>query len=518
MRKLKMIREWSIIVLLIGVILVLALPLIFGAGYTYPAADDFIFENGSTEWASMGGPVRGRLLAAWNYYMTWEGRYISNLLLFTIVPFTRFGLNGFRIIMVMLSLFFVLSLFFMVNGIIDFSQPLDDADNRRSRQNKKLLFYAALLFAAVGVPGTWIGREIFYWYTAAVGYLLGINSLFLSIGCFFLANCHGKTEKRYYICSVLFGFIAAGTCPQVASFVCSWHLIALFVVIFSSGDGRRQLHLWNICPFIVSFFGTIINAASPGSLRRNRITMDEEGIRYGLIDAVKDTFACQKDELGQIMGDPIFIVLMAVLFLVCICLGMREDKKTKPVTWVGALLITGSVLASQFLCIFPVVLGYHGQGLYNERTKYTAELEIRFSLIFAIIYVAQYVSQTLSKKIKCNKTFYLVATLCSAFICIAGVGTFLNNYTEETGYGYSFELIRELSNGTVQDVFSLRREVLNAFEAAEDRTDVYLQMPSLPFTRVTYSQGISNDPGVQTNGSVASMFHLNTAAVEYGTP
>lgn len=140
MRKLKMIREWSIIVLLIGVILVLALPLIFGAGYTYPAADDFIFENGSTEWASMGGPVRGRLLAAWNYYMTWEGRYISNLLLFTIVPFTRFGLNGFRIIMVMLSLFFVLSLFFMVNGIIDFSQPLDDADNRRSRQNKSCFF------------------------------------------------------------------------------------------------------------------------------------------------------------------------------------------------------------------------------------------------------------------------------------------------------------------------------------------------------------------------------------------
>ena len=65
---------------------------------------------------------------------------------------------------------------------------------------------------------------------------------------------------------------------------CACYLRPLFVVIFSSGDGRRQLHLWNICPFIVSFFGTIINAASPGSLRRNRITMDEEGIRYGLIN------------------------------------------------------------------------------------------------------------------------------------------------------------------------------------------------------------------------------------------
>lgn len=513
MRNKKIIGGWSITVLLIGVILLLAVPLLVGAGYTYPAADDFIFENGSTEWANMIGPIRGRLLAAWNYYMTWEGRYLSNLLLFTILPFTRLGLNGFRIIMVMLSLLFVLSLFFMVNGIISFSQPLEDADDRISKRNKKLFLYAVLLFAALGLPGSWIGKEIFYWYTGAIGYLIGIISLFLSLGCFFLANCSGKM-RGYHICAALFGFLASGSCPQVASFVCSWHLIALLVVILSAECGRKQLHFWNICPFLVSFFGAVINAASPGSLRRSQVTMDE-GINYGLIDAIKDTFVCQKDELGQILRDPFFIALVVILFLVCMCFEVGVDKKKKPVTWIGVLFMVCSVFASQFLCVFPVVLGYHGEGLYNDRTKYTAEFEIRFSLIFAAIYVAQYVSQMLSKREKHNRTFCLAGIMCGVFICAAGF-LFLNNHTEETGYGYSFELIRELSSGTVQEVFSLRKEVLDAFEAAEEGTDVYLQISSLPSTRVTYSQGISTNPEEQTNQAVASMFHLNSAAVEYG--
>lgn len=512
--KRKKIGEWFITVLLIGVILLLAVPLLFGAGYTYPAADDFFFENASTEWANMYGTVRGRLLAAWNYYMTWEGRYTSNLLLFTILPFTRFGLTGFRIIMVMLSLFFVLSLFFMVNGIISFSYRREDADNKRGKRNKKLLLYAVLLFAALGLPGSWIGREIFYWYTGAVGYLVGISSLFLSIGCFLLANCREKIRRRYYICSVLFGFLASGSCPQVASFVCSWHLIALLAVILSEEFGRSQLHFWNICPFFVSLYGAIINAASPGSLRRSRITMSE-GIHYGVIDAIKDTFICQKNELGKILCDPIFIVLAIILFLGCICLEGRTAKKGGSVTWNGTLLMVCCVLASQFLCIFPVILGYHGKGLYNERTKYTAEFEIRFSFILAVICVARYVSRILSEKRKLNRTFCLAGTMCGVFICTAGFLS-LNNHMENIGCGYSFELLREFSSGTVQEVFYLRKEVLDALGTAEDEADVYLHMPPLPPTRVTYSQGITTVPEDQTNRAVASMFHLNTVAVEYG--
>lgn len=514
MCKRKIIREWGITVLLSCIILLLTVPLLLGAAYTYPAADDFIIENGSIEWANAMGSVRGHFLAAWNYYMTWEGRYASNLLLFTILPYTRFGLNGFRFVMVMLSAFFELSLFFMVNGMVSFLQPSEYAETRHSRRNEKLFLYVVLLFAALGLPGTWIGREIFYWYMAAMGYLIGINSLFLSIGCFFLANCRLK-KRVYYISSVLFGFIAAGTCPQVASFVCSWQVIALLVVILSAKPYRSQIHFWNILPFLVSFFGAVINAASPGSLRRSRLTMEGEGINYGLLDAVKDTFIWHKKELGQILRDPIFIALAITLFLVCICFGEKMMKKERPVNWFSALIMVCSVAVSQYLCIFPVVLGYHGGGLYNERTKYTADFEIRFSLIFAIIYVALYISRMLPEKVKHNRFFRPVGIMCGVFLNLASF-LFLNNSTEETGYGYSFELIQEFANGTVQEVFSLRKGVLDALESAEDGADIRLQMPPLPPTRVTYSQGIADVPEGQTNQAVASIFHLNSVAVEYG--
>lgn len=264
------------------------------------------------------------------------------------------------------------------------------------------------------------------------------------------------------------------------------------------------------------FFGAVINAASPGSMRRSRITMEEEGISYGLTEAVKDTFVCLKEELGEIFRDPVFIVLAVTLFLVCTCLGESAIKKERSVNWIGAFIMVCGVLASQFLCVFPVVLGYHGEGLYNERTKYVADFEIRFSLIFAIVYVAQCVSQVLLEKGKRNRLYCLTSIICGAFICTAGFLFQSDSAKENVGGGYSFELIQEFANGTVQEVFSLRKAVLDALESADDGTDVRLQMPLIPASRVTYSQGIADDPGVQTNQAVASMFHLNTVAVEYG--
>ena len=115
------IMMWVITGMLMGVVLFLAVPLLIGAGYTYPSADDFIIENGSLDLSKYVGPVKGPLYAALNYYKNWQGAYTANLLLFTIMPFTRSGLNGFRILMVLLSLSFLFSLYFWVDSVIDFS-------------------------------------------------------------------------------------------------------------------------------------------------------------------------------------------------------------------------------------------------------------------------------------------------------------------------------------------------------------------------------------------------------------
>ncbi len=504
-------RAWVITVLLMGVILILAVPLLYGAGYTYPAADDFIAENGSLYLSSIVGPVRGPLYAAWNYFMDWQGAYTTNILLFTIMPFSRFGLNGFRAVMVMISLIFLVSLYFMVNAVINSAQISESESDRHSQQNRKLFLYAVLLFAMLGLPGTWIGKGVFYWYTAALGYLVGIGSLFLSIGCVLEAKVQGK--KGYYIGSMLFGFLASGASPQVASFVCSWHLLIILTVLLSAEPEAKRIQLWDICPFLISFCGALINVAAPGSIKRSQSTMGD--VHYGVLDAIKDTLMVQKEEFSRIWQDPLFITLAVILVLGGICFEVRGGRSKRPLTWIGVLLVAGGVLMSNFLCIFPVVLGYHGGGLASDRTQYVAELEIRFSLLFGLLYIAQYILQILSEKGRRNKSLYLTGTVCSLCVC-AGSFLLLKDQPEEILSGFSIELFREISDGTVQEVFGLRREVLDALEAAEDGTDVYLQLPELPPTKVTYSQGITTEADCQTNKDVAALFHLNSVVVEYG--
>ena len=161
MDKRKKAGEWIITVLTVCAVLMLAVPLLIGAGYTYSAADDFIVESGSAYLSESVGPVRGPLYAAWNYFMDWQGAYTTNLFLFTIMPFSRFGLDGFRAGMVILSLFFLCSLYFMVNAVINYSDGPVLQSDRHCCWNKKLFLYAVLLFATLGLPGTWGEKNCF---------------------------------------------------------------------------------------------------------------------------------------------------------------------------------------------------------------------------------------------------------------------------------------------------------------------------------------------------------------------
>lgn len=345
-------------------------------------------------------------------------------------------------------------------------------------------------------------------------YLIGISCLFAALGCLFLAH-GGAKKKSLYVCSALLGFLACGANPEVASFVCSWFLLVLLVFFLSAGtEQEKGPGLWDAFPFFLSLCGALINVFSPGCMERNRSTMGD--VSYGAADAVIDTLSVWGEEMRQIWHDPLFLTLAVVVFLGCLCFEVRVAREGCLRTPIGVLLVACGVLCSNFLCIFPVVLGYHGEGLSNDRTKYVADLEIRFSLLFVLMYLAQYVLRMLSKQGEERKRAVCLAGIsCGFLVCACGF-LFLNDRPEELFSGYSFELMKELSNGTVQEVFHLRKEVLETLEAAEDGTDVCLKMPEMPPSRVTYPQGINVDPDYLVNAAVAPLFHLNSVSVEYG--
>ena len=123
-------REWDVMdkkkighaviyTLLVICILAVVMPIIIGAGYTYPCEDDFSFEMGGKVHDSFLGALKG----AYGYYMTWQGTYLSNVLWYLVRPYDRGGMLGFRLVMLTLSVLLVLAIYFMVKTLI--SKRLD---------------------------------------------------------------------------------------------------------------------------------------------------------------------------------------------------------------------------------------------------------------------------------------------------------------------------------------------------------------------------------------------------------
>lgn len=90
-------KQYNLIlyVLLIISILTVVMPIIIGAGYTYPCEDDFSFELGGKTMAAAYGNLSGALHGAYGYYTSWQGTYLANFLWHLIRPYDRGGLSFF---------------------------------------------------------------------------------------------------------------------------------------------------------------------------------------------------------------------------------------------------------------------------------------------------------------------------------------------------------------------------------------------------------------------------------------
>lgn len=77
--------------LLIGAIMAIVMPMLIGAGYTYPCEDDFSWEGAGKEYAVLYGDFFGALVGTYRYYVMWQGTYLANFLWFFWRPYDRGG-------------------------------------------------------------------------------------------------------------------------------------------------------------------------------------------------------------------------------------------------------------------------------------------------------------------------------------------------------------------------------------------------------------------------------------------
>lgn len=473
-------------ILLAIAILAVVMPVIIGAGYTYPCEDDFSYEAGGRKYASAYGNVLGALVAAYDYYVSWQGTYVPNFLLFFVRAYDRWGMIGLHVIMVTVVLLFVLAIFLLVKTLI------------KDRLSMLILALAAYVIAFnTSFPGR--EKEFFYWYTGSLTYALEFSFSCITLALALRLKDEENRKRIYYlaIISSITGFLASGGTLEVTSFNCSW-LLLMLILCYKEIPKKKVM----VVPFGVSFAGALINACAKGNFVRSNITMGE--LHYGITDALKDTFLCWENEWNTIFENKLLIVLFFVVFIVC--LVCKTEIFKKGISTGKMLLLIPASFAIQYFTAFPVVLGYHGSALIYGRTTYTYELLTKLMILFVIISFAQWLREHI-------KLTIFVPVGAAALIIMFVIAN--NNIFNDVSDGFSYNAAKELKDGTIQELYEFRLEVLTLMEQSEKNTDVYLKVPNVPSSVVMYGMGITSDPQGTCNKAAAGYFELNSLAVEY---
>ncbi len=484
-------REWDtmdkkkvcrivIYTLLIIGILVIVLPIIIGAGHTYPCEDDFSFEMGGKTHSGLLGALKG----AYGYYMTWQGTYLSNVIWYLVRPYDRGGMVGFRLVMLALSILLVVAIYVMVRAL---------AKEQMSALALSLVTY----LIAFNTSRMGLEKEFLYWYTGATNYALEF-----ALACITLALTmrlkSEKDKKRGYILAAVgsaIGFLASGGSLEVTSFHCAW-LLLMLIMCYEEIPKKKIVML----PFGASFVGALLNACAPGNFARSDAT---GGVDYGLTDAFKDTLACWRREWKVIFDNKFFVMLLVVAFI--ICLLCKTQIFSKGISTIKMLLLLPATFLIQYFTAFPVVFGYHSSELQYSRTFYTYELLAKLMLLFFVICFAQWWREHIKLSVLVPSGVALVMLV----MIIAN-----HNIVEPVKQGFSYNVAKELHEGRIQELCTFRWKVLSCLERCEKGTDVYLKVPGVPGSKVMYGMGLTAEPSV-CNSHAATYYGFNSLIVEY---
>lgn len=475
----------AVYIILIVAILAILIPVIISTGYTYPCEDDFGYEADGKIYANRYGSFLGALVGSYEYYMGWQETYVPNFLLYFIRAYDRWNIIGFHLVMIIVLLLFIWAVFLLVKTL--------------ARDKISMLILALTTYIII-FNSSKIGleKEFFYWYTGALTYQLAF-----ALSCITLALAlrlkNEENKKRLYflmVTSIITGFLASGGTLEVASFNCSWLLLEL-VLCYKEISPKKII----ATPFISSFIGALINACARGNFTRSNLTMG--GINYSILNAIKDTFSCWRYEWNSIFDSKFLIVLFSLIFIAClIC---KTQIFQKGISTEKMLLLIPAIFLIQYFTAFPVILGYHSSALIYSRTTYTYELLTKLTLLFGLICFAQWLRE---------HTKHILVPIATALIVIILVIP-SNNILKDISNGFSYQAAKELHNGSIQELYEFRLNVLSLLEYGEEGTDVYLKVPMVPHSNIMYGMGITTDPNCNCNHSAARYYGFNSLIIEY---
>jgi len=472
--------------LIVG-ILMLVMPFVFGAGYTYLCEDDFSFEAGALDAAERFGQIRGAFDAAHRYYIFSQGTYFANFVWHFVRPYMRWGLPGFHAVMIANVVVFALALSFVIKTLCK--------DKTCSLCVMFLTFLAVL-----GTTSNFNIKELLFWYTGTVNFTWELSFSMISLILLLKIKAEEDKKKQWMLAgiSVVTALIGSGGALMITAVQCSWLLIALLM----SYDKIKEKKIIAF-PFLCAFVGALWNVVAPGNF--DRVAEIDNAQDYTVWNAIVDTLKHWKDYTVEIFGNPLFVLILALLFLVVFVSGVKIVSEG--INHIRMLIVAVGMLVTQYLTAFPVMLGYCGRGLHNMRTAGTYELIATLTFAFGVICFGQWSRENIQV---IHKILPAIAIIVIAFGLFNGKE--IKMCIQD---GYAYNLTKELLNGTVRDVYKVREATLSQIDSASEGEDVVVHANAIPSNKSMYGMGLVEDPEAFVNESAAGLFRVNSIIVTY---
>ncbi len=463
------------------------------ASYVMPAADDFTISADIRNSRLLG---EGYLYLAIKWmreiYLTWQGTFVSNFLLYFIAPYVRMGADGIRLFCVIsISLFYV-SLWLFIHCIMK---------HLLRCRNYVILFACAVITWVVS--NARVMMEVFFWYNGICVYTLPL--IFTLFGIRHLIKyVFVKERQRDLIGAVIFGILACGGVLQCSAIICFVYLLICLWGFYSKHPQRSKI----IIAFLTAFISALANCMAPGNYTRQG-EINESGLPI---------FKAFGYSLLNVIGESKRLLIetdMAYLLMVMLLAGFllwnkknREDKGIKS-NIVTVILAGIGVLLCMWVSCYPVALGYSSP-LMEPRGYFIIDVFLISGFMLCAFMVGDGLRQLVERyahkrNMWCGISVGFIIAVClmiNAVIPIKEVYRPLLVCVEDDHYGY---LVR------FRDMWgSILEQIENADEA-----NVTVQSKLIPSPQELKNPDLSSNPDYWINIGAARYFGKESVQIEW---
>jgi len=379
--------------------LYIVITITYASAFSFYFNDDFSNANGI---GLFNAPIKDCVVNSVNYtkniYSVWQGTYFSTFIQALLSPLNNGGLNRLRIIMVINSCLFFLSLLTFTNTVINnFVVRLDICE-------KSIIS----MIICIMLMGFNFYGEIFFWYTGAMQYSVALSLFFLGFSLIVYSNKKGNKTIVPYIIGIVLGFCSMGGNLAVAGIGC----YVLFVYSIYMYTKEKRIDIKSTAALIIMVVGALINVLAPGNYKRHD-QIDSTGIH--IFESLKNSVYMIDSRMQYLVRNTCFVALLIAIVLFGFLVSKKNSmcKKVLPYSVLG--------LATPLFGAFPIALGYSSSNL-PERCAFMIDVSIIISFLIFFISIGGYLITIIINKESQDLFKVFICVIISTVFLLDGTG------------------------------------------------------------------------------------------------